>query len=162
MSTWLLFEGIPCTDLKIDPRDWAEGQQIATIVPSGTLYKIDRGSIMLHKVPDKLQEKIVNGFKEVVKSKFKTTRIIHSRLYYSFQERKIICFLDVEIDRIGLSSVVYSNDGAGMYLFDRLILVHKYDMEYKGKNAREIYGLPESIDMRPTIQTLAKLEIIKE
>jgi len=159
MSTWVIFEGVPCTDLKIDSKDWAEAQQIATIVPSGTLYKIDRGSTMLHKVPDKLQEVIVKGFIEAFSSKMHVSRTYNSRLYYSYQERKIMCFLDVELDKEGLSSIVYSNDGTGMYIFDRGILSHKSSIEHKGKNIKEVYGLPDNIDMRPTIQTLSKLEV---
>ena len=159
MTTWVLFEGISCIDLKIDVKDWAEAQQIATIVPSGTLYKIDKGPVVLKKVPEKLQEEIVKGFIEAFTFKYSITRVITGHLYYSFQERKIICFLNIDTGKDGLSSVVYKNDGTGIYEFDRIILTHKYDVEYKGQNARVIYGLPKSIDLRPTIQTLSKLEV---
>jgi len=150
--TWFIFEGILCTDLGINEHEWAQAQQIATIVPSGTLYKIDKAATVLQRIQDAKKERILKALGETLVTEYPIiNRITLSRMYYSYHTRKIMALLEVDTPKEGLSGVLYVNEGNNEFKYKLMNLTYKYEQEYKGKPIVSIYNLPNVIDIRPAL-----------
>jgi len=162
MTTWIFIGPITHDQLGITEKDWLSAGPIFNEKRRKNQpreIKMDERPSLFRRIPSEKKDKIVKGLKDqLIKhyEKIGTSPQIEEgeEMYYYTELGDVLVLLRVNFSNPGLLVVSYRLNG-DEYSYNKSILSHKVEEEWKDKDIKSMFNLPESFQR--CVKVLARL-----